>query len=69
MYDKIIIKLLLNKYIYNKYRKYINIKNKEYDNIYLILDNIHNNINRDILYSEFKLYVLQKQDNKLTEFV
>lgn len=55
MYDKIIIKLLLNKYIYNKYRKYINIKNKEYDNIYLILDNIHNNINRDILYSEFKL--------------
>lgn len=64
MIDLIIIKLLLYKDLYIKYRKYIVI-NKEHYIIYNILDNLYNKLNRDINFSEFKLSCLQEDASLL----
>jgi len=63
MIDIIIIKLLLYKSIYLKYRRFIK-ENKEHTIFYKILDSMYSSLNRDITFSEFKISCLQ-EDNSL----
>lgn len=62
MIELIIIKLFLYKDIYIKYRKYIK-PDKEQEHLFLCLDDMQQSLNKDILFSEFKLVVLQKFPN------
>lgn len=64
MNDIIIIKLLLYKDIYLKYRRFIK-ENKEHNVFYKVLDNLINTLNRDITFTEFKLSCLQEDDSLL----
>jgi replicative DNA helicase len=60
MIELIIIKYLLYKSFYNKYRKYI-INNKQHNVLYKVLDELHNSLDRDITFTEFQLSCLNQE--------
>lgn len=64
MIDIIIIKFLLYKEFYIKYRRFI-VVNKEHNILYKILDSMYSSLNRDITFTEFKLSCLQEDESLL----
>lgn len=67
MIELILIKLFLYRNIYTKYRRYIT-PYKEQEMLFSLLDKMHEDLQRDIAFSEFKLVVLQ-QDINLKETI
>lgn len=64
MIDIIIIKFLLYKEFYIKYRRFI-VVNKEHNILYKVLDSMYSSLNRDITFTEFKLSCLQEDESLL----
>ena len=64
MIEIIIIKHLLNKESYNKYRKFVKVIDKPLELLYSVLDKLHDSLDRDVTLDEYKYSVLQQDGTR-----